>query len=111
MSIFESILLFLNVSNIIGDKLSDLFYYKASCEAFNDLDKYYLSVSETRDEIGSTVDSIPKSFDVIDYINNKDNKNEYIFEISSCKRSDKNIKLKLLNGSLNSDIEYQKIIP
>lgn len=101
----------LNISNIIGDKLSDLFYYKASCEAFNDLDKYYLSVSETRDEIGSTVDSIPKSFDVIDYINNNDNKNEYIFELSSCKRSDKNIKIKLLNGSLNSDVEYQKTIP
>ncbi len=101
----------LNFSNIIGDKLSDLFYYKASCEAFNNLKEFDLYVFKTGDEKGSTVDSIPKTFDIIDYLNNNDNKNEYIFEISFYKRPDHHAKVKLLNGSLNSDIEYQKAIP
>ena len=101
----------LNFSNIIGDKLSDLFYYKASCEAFNNLKEFDLYVFKTGDEKGSTVDSIPTSFDIIDYLNNNDNKNEYIFELSNYKRSDHHAKIKLLNGNLSSDIEYQKAIP
>ena len=102
----------LTFSNIIGDKLSDLFYYKTSCETFNNLlNKFDLCVFKTHDEKGATMNSIPKSFDIIDYLNNNDNKNEYIFELSNYKRSDRNAKVQLLNGSLNSDIEYQKEIP
>ena len=89
-----------------------MFYYKTSCETFNNLlNKFDLCVFKTHDEKGATMNSIPKSFDIIDYLNNNDNKNEYIFELSNYKRSDRNAKVQLLNGSLNSDIEYQKEIP
>lgn len=105
----------LNFSNIIGDKLSDLFYYKSSCNTFNDLNQFNLYVFPTSDlsldSMSRSFNSIPISFDIIDYLNNNDNKNEYIFELSNYKRSDRRAKVKLLNGSLNSDIEYQKTIP
>lgn len=100
----------LNFSNIIGDKLSDLFYYKASCKPCNNFNNLDLYVLKTYDFLKKTVNSIPKSFDVIDYINNNDN-NEYIFELSSYERSDDEAKIKLLNGGLNSNVEYQKTIP
>lgn len=105
----------LNFSNIIGDKLSDLFYYKSSCNTFNDLNQFNLYVFPTSDlsldSMSRSQNSIPTSFDIIDYLNNNDNKNEYIFELSNYKRSDRRAKVKLLNGNLNSDIEYQKTIP
>lgn len=101
----------LNFSTIIGDKLSNLFYYKISCKAFDNLNKLDLYIYKTSDFNKITVNSIPKSFDIIDYLNNNDNKNEYIFELSNYKRSDRDAKVTLLNGNLNSDIEYQKVIP